>query len=332
VQIIKAVLMLGAGFIILVLTLKEAAFNPLVLFASARAKIGPNFLLPGNLLTNPFDEVSLGLCYMLGLAGLPHVMTRFYTVPDAITARRSVIWVMFLAGAFFACTTIFGIAAVHFLGPGTLRVGNPGGNLTLPLLAQYLGSGKGTAGGDLMLGFVSAVATILAVVAGLTLATSGAVANDLYVDLIRKGKVEEHRQVLVARITAVVVGIVAILLGILAEGVNVAVLVILAICIAASANFPVLVLSMFWRHFNTGGVVGGIGLGLLSSVGLALMGPAYLGADAIWPLVNPTVVASPLGILGAVLGSLVTGRNHEHEKRFDEVTFRIQTGLRSNQP
>jgi cation/acetate symporter len=334
VQIIKAVLMLGAGFIILVLTLKEAAFNPLVLFASADAKAGPNFLLPGNLLKNPFDDVSLGLGYMLGLAGLPHVMTRFYTVPDAITARRSVIWVMFLAGAFFACTTIFGIAAVHFLGPETLRVGNPGGNLTLPLLAQYLGGGKDTAGGDLMLGFVSAVAvaTILAVVAGLTLATSGAVANDLYVNLIRKGKVEEHRQVLVARITAVVVGIVATLLGILAEGVNVAVLVILAICIAASANFPVLVLSMFWRRFNTGGVVGGMGLGLLSSVGLAVMGPAYLGADAIWPLVNPTVVALPLGILGAVLGSLVTGRNHEHEKRFDEVTFRIQTGLRSNQP
>jgi cation/acetate symporter len=120
------------------------------------------------------------------------------------------------------------------------------------------------------------------------------------------------------------------LLGILAEGVNVAVLVILAICIAASANFPVLALSLFWRRFNTGGVIGGMGLGLVSSVGLALIGPAYLGTNAIWQLVNPTVVALPLGILGAVFGSLLAGRNHEHEKRFDEVMFRIQTGLKSN--
>jgi cation/acetate symporter len=331
VQIVKAVLMLTAGAIVLFLALAGVGFDPLVFFASAEAKAGPSFLLPGNLLKNPFDEVSLGLGYMLGLAGLPHVMTRFYTVPDATTARRSVIWVMFLAGAFFACTTIFGLAAVHYLGPQALRTGNPGGNLTLPLLAQYLGGGKGTVTGELMLGFVSAiaVATILAVVAGLTLATSGAVANDLYVNLFKKGKVEEHRQVLVARVTAVVIGILATLLGILADGVNVAVLVILAICIAASANFPVLVLSLFWRRFNTGGVIGGMALGLVTSVGLALIGPAYLGANAIWPLVNPTVVALPIGILGAVLGSLIWGRDREHEKRFDEVRFRVQTGLRT---
>src|ERR1700747_2727811 len=144
-----------------------------------------------------------------------------------------------------------------------------------------------------MLGFVSAVAvaTILAVVAGLTLATSAAVANDLYVNLVKKGKIEERQQVIVARTAAVLVGIVATLLGILAEGVNVAVLVILAICIAASANCPVLALSLFWRRFNTGGVIGGMGLGLISSVGLALIGPASLGKDALWPLVNPTVGA-----------------------------------------
>ena len=185
-----------------------------------------------------------------------------------------------------------------------------------------------------MLGFVSAVAvaTILAVVAGLTLATSAAVANDLYVNLFKKGKVEERQQVIVARAAAVLVGIVATLLGIFAEGVNVAVLVILAICIAASANFPVLALSLFWRRFNTGGVVGGMTLGLVSSVGLALIGPAYLGANALWPLVNPTVVALPLGLLGAVVGSLLAGRDAEHEKRFGEVTFRIQTGVRSSQP
>src|SRR5215472_16524783 len=317
VQVVKAVLMLGAGAIILLLALAQVGFDPLTLFASAEEKAGPGFLLPGNLLKNPFDEISLGLGYMFGLAGLPHVMTRFYTVPDATTARRSVIWVMFVAGAFFACTTIFGLAAVHYLGPQALRVGNPGGNLTLPLLAQYLGGGKDTVGGQLMLGFVSAVAvaTILAVVAGLTLATSAAVANDLYVNLIKKGKVEERQQVVVARMTAILVGVVATLLGIVAEGVNVAVLVILAICIAASANFPVLVLSLFWRRFNTGGVIGGMVFGLVSSVVLAMLGPAVRGADAIWPLVNPTIVSMPLGFLGALLGTFLAGRDAANEER-----------------
>ena len=130
----------------------------------------------------------------------------------------------------------------------------------------------------------------------MTLATSGAIAHDLYVNLIKKGDVRERDQVLAARITAIVVGIVATMLGILAEGVNVAVLVILATCIAASANFPVLALSLFWRRFSTGGVIRGMGLGLISSVGLALIGPAYLGKGALWPLVNPTIVALPLGV------------------------------------
>jgi cation/acetate symporter len=331
VQIVKAVLMLSAGAIVLLMAVWQVGFDPLVFFSADEARYGPSFLLPGNFLKNPWDEVSLGLGYVLGLAGLPHVMTRFYTVPDAKTARRSVVWVMFLAGAFFACTTIFGLAAAHFVGQDAIRAADRGGNLTLPLLAQYLGGGKGSAGGEIMLGFIAAVAvaTIIAVVAGLTLATSGAIAHDLYVNLIKKGNVPQHDQVLAARITAIAVGIVATLLGILAEGVNVAVLVILAICIAASANFPVLVLSLFWRRFNTRGVIGGMGLGLISSVGLALIGPAYLGKDALWPLVNPTVVTLPLGVLGAVLGTLIAGRNDAHERRSDEVMLRVHTGVRS---
>lgn len=334
VQIIKAVLMLGAGLVILVLALAGVNFNPLVLFESAEAKAGANFMLPGNLLKNPWDQLSLGLAIMLGLAGLPHVMTRFYTVPDAKTARASVIWVMFLAGAFFFCTTIFGMAAVHYLGPEALRVGNPGGNLTLPLLAEFLGGGKGSLGGQVMVGFVSAVAvaTILAVVAGLTLATAGTIANDIYVNLIKKGKVEEKSQVMVARLSSIGIGLLAILLGILAEGVNVAILVFLAIGIAASTNFPVVALSLFWRRFNTAGVIGGITLGLVSALYLVLIGPAgkfYAGPTSWWTIANPTIVSLPLGILGAILGSLIGGRNMDHEKRFDEVMFRTQTGIKS---
>jgi cation/acetate symporter len=329
VQIVKAVLMLGAGAIILVMALLLVSFNPLSFFAEAEAKYGASYLLPGNYLKNPFDQISLGLGYVLGLAGLPHVMTRFYTVPDAKTARRSVVWVMFLAGAFFAGTTLFGLAAANFVGHDAIRAADKGGNLTLPLLAQYLGGGKGTIGGELMLGFVAAVAvaTILAVVSALTLSTSSTIAHDFYVNWVKGGRVEGRREVLIARVTAVVIGLLAIALGILAQGVNVAVLVILAICVAASANFPVLILSLFWRHFNTGGVIGGMAVGLVSSVVLAMIGPAMRGSEALWPLVNPTIVSLPLGFLGAVVGSLIAGRDMENEKRFDAFLLQVHTGV-----
>jgi len=329
VQIVKAVLMLSAGAIILLLILLTVNFDPLALFAGAEAKYGAGYLLPGNYLKNPFDEISLGLSYVFGLAGLPHVMTRFYTVPDAAAARRSVVWVMFLAGAFFAGTTLFGLAAADFVGQDAIRAADRGGNLTLPLLAQYLGGGKGSLGGDLMLGYVAAVAvaTILAVVSALTLSTSTAIAHDFYAGWIRRGQVDGRHEVWIARVVAVFIGVLAIALGILAQGVNVAVLVILAICVAASANFPVLILSLFWRRFNTGGVIGGMVLGLASSVVLAMMGPATLGNDALWPLVNPTIVSMPLGFLGGVLGALMAGRDFDNEKRFDAFLFQVHTGV-----
>lgn len=329
VQIVKAVFMMTAGAIILVMILSMVKFNPLLLFQEAESKYTASYLLPGNYLKNPFDQISLGLGYVLGLAGLPHVMTRFYTVPDARTARRSVVWVMFIAGVFFACTTIFGLAAANFVGQDAIRAADKGGNLALPLLAQYLGGGKGSFGGDLMLGFVAAVAvaTILAVVSALTLSTSSAIAHDFYVNCLKGGHVDGKREVWVARVASVAIGLLAIALGILAQGVNVAVLVILAICVAASANFPVLVLSLFWRRFNTGGVIGGMTLGLVSSVALAMIGPAMRGADAWWPLVNPTIVSLPLGFLGCVLGTLLAGRDFDNEKRFDAFLFRVHTGV-----
>jgi cation/acetate symporter len=329
VQIVKAVLMLAAGAIILVMVLAMVQFNPLTLFHDAEARYGANYLLPGNLLKNPFDQISLGLSFLLGLAGLPHVMTRFYTVPDAKAARRSVVWVMFLAGAFFVGTTFFGLAAANLVGQDVIRAADKGGNLALPLLAQYLGGGKGSLGGEVMLGFISAVAvaTILAVVSGLTLSTSSAIAHDFYANWAKRGNLDERAEVLIARVATVLIGLLAIALGILAQGVNVAVLVILAICIAASANFPVLILSLFWRRFNTGGVIGGMLVGLASSVVLALIGPAMRGADALWPLVNPTVVSMPLGFLGAILGTLLAGRDRHNEERFSDFSRQVHTGV-----
>lgn len=329
VQIIKAILMLATGALVLAMALRLVDFNPLTLFDNAEAKYGAKYLLPGNYLKNPFDQISLGLGYVLGLAGLPHVMTRFYTVPDAKTARRSVVWVMFLAGMFFAGTTLFGLAAADFVGQDVIRAADKGGNLALPLLAQYLGGGKGTLGGEVMLGLVAAVAvaTILAVVSALTLSTSSTVAHDFYTNWLNQGKIDPKREVMVARISAVVIGVLAVVLGILAQGINVAVLVILAICVAASANFPILILSLFWKRFNTGGVIGGMSFGLISSVVLAMIGPAMRGADALWPLVNPTVVSLPLGFLGAIIGSLIAGRDEANEARFEDFSVRVHTGV-----
>ncbi len=328
VQIVKAVLLLSAAAVLVIWILALFRFNPVALFEGVETRYGTGFLAPGNYLKHPLDQLSLGLSFALGTAGLPHVMIRFYTVPDATTARKSVIWVMFLAGAFFLITTITGFAAAYFVGQENILAADKGGNLALPLLAQYLGGGPGSLGGQIFLAFVAAVAfaTILAVVAGLTLATSGAIAHDLYVNVIKHGQVEERMQVRVARISTLVVGALAIVFGLLAQGLNVAVLVILAIAIAASSNFPIIALSLFWRRFNTAGVIGGVTFGLISSVALALMGPVFLGQEAIFPLVNPTLVSMPLGFAGAVLGTLLGRRNREAEARFDEVAFRAQTG------
>lgn len=331
VQIVKAVLLLLAAAVLLTWILALFHFNPIGLFDAVQSKYGAQFLAPGNYLKNPLDQISLGLSFALGTAGLPHVMVRFYTVPDARTARKSVIWVMFLAGAFFLGTTIIGFAAAYYVGREDILAADKGGNLAVPLLAQYLGGGLGSIGGQAFLAFVSAVAfaTIVAVVAGLTLATAGAVAHDLYVNVIKRGRVEERKQVLVARISTFVVGIVAIAFGLLAQGLNVAVLVVLAIAVAASANFPIIALSLFWRRFNTKGVIGGVTAGLVSAVVLAGLGPAFMGEDAIFPLVNPTVISMPLGFLGAVLASLLGRPEPEAEARFDEVVFRAQTGAGS---
>src|ERR1700744_262371 len=330
VQIVKAILMLSAAFIMVVLIAIWLGFEPSGLFHTDETPFGAAYFLPGNVLKNPYDQFSLALGQAFGLAGLPHVMTRFYTVPSATEARKSVVWVMFLAGGFFIAMTIIGLAASHFVGREAIIAADPGGNLALPLLARFLGGGKGTVGGDIMSGFVSAVAVavILAVVAGLTLSTAGAISHDIYVNIIHDGKVPPARQLRVARIASVVIAVIAVLIGLLLQGANVALLIVLAICTAASANFPTLLLTLIWRGMNVGGVVGGIGLGLTSSVTLALLGPAVMGKDAIWPITNPTIVAMPLGFLGAYLGSKLVAAIRAQPDHFDEIQFRAETGYR----
>ncbi|HYZ39641.1 MAG TPA: cation acetate symporter [Stellaceae bacterium] len=332
IQIVKAVLLLGTVALLMLLILFHFGFNPLTIFSAVEAKYGAKMLAPGNYLSHPLDQLSLGLSFALGTAGLPHVITRFYTVPDARTARKSVIWLMLLAGSVFFVTTLIGFASAVLVGQNAIRAADPGGNLALPLLAQFLGGGADSIGGQIFLAFVAAVAfaTILAVAAGLTLSTSGAIAHDLYVNVIKRGNVGEERQVEVARLSSLAVGILAMLLGLLAQGLNVAVLVILAISIAASANFPIIVLSLFWRQFNTSGVIWGMAAGLASAITLALLGPAVQGPHALFPIVNPTIISMPIGFIGALLGTFLVPRKPRDVAHFDEVLFRAQTGFRTD--
>jgi cation/acetate symporter len=329
VQIVKAILLLIAATVLVFMLLAAVHFDPLVLFSSIEQRYGPAMLVSGGYFKHPLDTLSLFMSFVFGVAGLPHIMTRFYTVADAKTARTSVLWLVFLAGSFFMVTTLIGFASAVFVGQDAIRHADKGGNLALPLLAQYLGGGPGTFGGQVFLAAISAIAfaAILAVVAGLTLASSGAIAHDLYVHVFHKGRVDEQRQVRVARMSTLLVGALAIVLGLLAQGINVGVLVILAIAVAASANFPILLLSIFWRRFNTSGVVGGMLAGLASSVILAFIGPAFMKAHAIFPIVNPTVASMPIGFLGAWLGTLLGGRSRIHEQRFDAFVVKAQAGV-----
>ncbi|MBP6012088.1 MAG: sodium/solute symporter [Alphaproteobacteria bacterium] len=305
VQIVKAVLLLGGAALLCVLTLAQFQFNPLLLFQKAVESYGPAVLAPGKQVANPWDAISLGLALMFGTAGLPHILMRFYTVPDAKAARQSVFWATGLIGAFYLMTFILGFGAMVLVGREAIVAVDKGGNMAAPLLAEALG-------GTGLLGFIAAVAfaTILAVVAGLTLSGAAALSHDLWVSVHRKGNAPREEQLMVARIATIVLGIVAILLGILFKGQNVAFMVGLAFAVAASGNFPALVLSIFWRGFTTAGAVASIVTGTVASLTLIALSPVImvdmLGAEsALFPLKNPAIVTIPLGFAVGILVSLL---------------------------
>ena len=333
VQIIKAGLLMFGAICLSFWVLAKFNFN-LVTFFGKIAETNPlhqRFLEPGILFKNPIDQVSLGMALVLGTAGMPHILMRFYTVPTAKAARTSVLWAMGLIGSFYIMTTFLGFGASYFVGADAIKAVDKGGNMAAPLLAQALGGGAGTFGGEFLLAFLSAVAfaTILAVVAGLTLAASSAYAHDFYVNVLKGGKADEVTQVKVAKNTGVVVGLIAIGLGILAKGQNVAYLVALAFAVASSANIPVIVMAIFWRRFNTGGAVAGIVVGLIVSIGLMLLGPNVMGAkNAIFPLGNPGIVSIPAGFLATYLGTLLyAAKSKDPVAKYDELYVRANTGL-----
>jgi cation/acetate symporter len=306
VQIVKAVLLMGGAFLLAIMVLARFHMSPIVLFAEAAAKYGAGVLSPGKLISNPLDAFSLGMALMFGTAGLPHILMRFYTVPDARAARQSVFYATGLIGLFYLLTFILGFGAMVLVGPDMIKSVDKGGNMAAPLLAETLG-------GTPFLGFIAAVAfaTILAVVAGLTLSGAAALSHDLWVNVVRRGEVDSREQLRVARIATVLLAASAILLGIKFKGQNVAYMVSLAFAIAASANFPALLLSIFWRRFTTAGAVSSMVVGTVATLTLIYLSPTVQidllkHATAWFPLKNPALITIPLSFAVGFLVSLAT--------------------------
>jgi cation/acetate symporter len=326
VQIVKAVLLLAGASILALLVLARFSFNPLALFAEAASMYGANVLAPGRLVSDPLDAVSLGLALMLGTAGLPHILMRFYTVPDARTARTSVGYATAFIGFFYLLTFILGFGAMVIIGREAITTFDAGGNMAAPLLAEGVG-------GTPLLGFIAAVAfaTILAVVAGLTLSGAATLSHDLWVNVVRRGHADEREQLVVARGATIVLAVLSILLGITFKGQNVAYMVGLAFAIAASANFPALVLSIFWSRLTTGGAQASMLVGTVSTVALIALSPTIqmdiLGNTTAWfPLRNPGLVTIPLSFIVAVGVSLLQPVPLE-EQKFHAAERRLHLGV-----
>jgi cation/acetate symporter len=331
VQIIKAFLLMSAAVVMTIWVLAEIGWNPLDLFRDARGQSaeGEAYLKPGLFLATPLDTVSLGLGLVLGTAGLPHILMRFFTVPHAKAARSSVMWAMVLIGGFYVMTTALGFGARAILGQGGEAAAGTAGNFALPTLADELG-------GELFLAIIAGVAfaTILAVVAGLVISASGAVAHDVWSNIVRQGQDSEREEVWVAKIAAVSIGAIAIAIAVIGgEGLNVSFMVGLAFAVAASANFPALLLALTWRRFNTAGAVTGVLFGVISSIALVVISPTVWpgpdsegGALSWYSLANPGIISIPLGFIGCWLGTMLSTEPSAVAK-FDELYVRSETGL-----
>ncbi|GAA4784029.1 cation/acetate symporter ActP [Corynebacterium canis] len=346
VQMIKAVLLVGGVGVmtIMILWFVKGSFSELLeqavnMHASSNymAELGKDareILEPGlkygKTETTKLDFLSLGLALVLGTAGLPHVLMRFYTVPTAKEARKSVTWAIILIGAFYLMTLVLGYAAAAFVGPDRIQAAPGGANAAAPLLALELG-------GSIFMAIISAVAfaTVLAVVAGLAITASASVAHDIYHSIIRGGKSTEEEQVRVSRITVVVIGVLSIILGIGAMGQNVAFLVALAFAIAASANLPTILYSLYWKRFNTTGAVAAMYTGLILALLLIIFSPAVSGAKtamfpnldfAFFPLQNPGIVSIPAAFIAGIIGTFL-GKPDNLDDLQAEMEVRSLTGV-----
>jgi cation/acetate symporter len=349
VQIIKACLLLGGASFMAFMVLAQFNFSPEAMFQRA-TQIHPNggaIMEPGALVKDPISTISLGMALMFGTAGLPHILMRFFTVPDAKSARKSVFYATGFIGYFYILTFIIGFGAITLLlqDPTYFKAGAVAGANGSYSPADMIGSGNMSAvhlsnavGGSLFLGFISAVAfaTILAVVAGLTLAGASAVSHDLYASVIARGRASEYHEVRLSRIAAVGIGLLAIFLGYVFEKQNVAFMVGLAFAIAASCNFPVLVMSIFWKGTTTRGAVIGGFLGLLSATSMVIASPqvwettlGYPKGSALFPYDNPALFSMSLAFIGIWLFSITDRSKAGIAERaaFEPQYIRAETGL-----
>ncbi|CAM5224021.1 Cation/acetate symporter OS=Ureibacillus acetophenoni OX=614649 GN=SAMN05877842_103168 PE=3 SV=1 [Ureibacillus acetophenoni] len=331
VQIIKACLLMLGTVIISFLVLSKFNFNILTMFEHMKTATpaGEAYLNPGLKYTNGIDTISMLIALVLGTAGLPHILMRFFTVKDAKTARSSVIWATWIVGLFYVLTIFLGFGAAAFVGADVIVEANAAGNMAAPLLAQALG-------GDVLFSFVCAVAfaTILAVVAGLVLSGASALSHDIYGQIIKKGKITEKEAVKAARIGSLIISVVSIVLALGAQTLNVAFLVSLAFCIAASSNLPVIIYTIYWKRFNTAGAVTAMLTGLISALILVAVSPnvwnpvagkAIFVGDPLVFLTNPAIVSVPLGFLGGFIGTLLS--KEVDAKKYREVEVKAQTGI-----
>ncbi|MDQ9095925.1 solute symporter family protein [Bacillus licheniformis] len=335
VQIIKAVLLMAGTLIISVIVFSKFGFSLTNMFEQMKTAtpLGADFLNPGNKYKVPLETLSLNLALVLGTAGLPHILIRFYTVKDAKTARKSVVSATWIIGIFYIMTVFLGFGAAAFVGFENILAADKAGNMAAPLLAQALG-------GDFLFAFVSAIAfaTILAVVTGLVLSAASAFAHDIYSQIIRKGAATEKEQMIAARWASIGVSVLSILLAVFAQSLNVAFLVSLAFAVAASANLPLIIFTVFWKRFNAAGALAGSLTGLLSALILVSISPSvwdpagntiFVG-DPLIPLSNPGIISIPLGFLGAYLGTILSSKTPGQDA-FAEIQVKAHTGIHMDQ-
>ncbi len=336
VQIIKAVLLMIGTIVIAFLVLLRTNFSFTSLFekVAVATKHGESYLHSGVLYDHPLGLISVLMALFLGTAGLPHILMRFFTVKDAKTARSSVIYAVWIIGAFYFITMILGFGAAIFVGEEAIVAENAAGNMAAPMLAAVLG-------GNALESFVAAVAfaTILAVVSGLVLTGASAIAHDLYAEVFKKGKVTDKQQVTAARIAAISVAILSIILALGSEKLNVAFLVSLAFCVAAAANLPTILLTIYWKRFNTTGAIASMLTGLIASLVLVAVSPSVMSpvegatlitGNPIFPLTNPAIISIPAGFLAAYIGTILSARGKE-EIDYAEIKFKAETGYRELQ-
>ncbi|GAA0135230.1 sodium/solute symporter [Paenibacillus sp. YSY-4.3] len=335
VQIIKAVLLMAGTLLISIMVLHKFNWSITGMFDHVKeaTPLQEKFLNPGVKYKDGLDTLSLTMGLVLGTAGLPHILVRFFTVKNAKIARSSVVYATWIIGIFYVMTIFLGFGAAAFVGNGDITAADKAGNMAAPLLAQALG-------GNMLFAFVSAVAfaTILAVVAGLVLTAAAAFSHDFYNQILRKGKATEKQQVSMARYASIGISIISILLALFAQNLNVAFLVSLAFAVAASANLPVILYTIFWKRFNTNGAIWAMVVGLIASVGLVIVSPnvfhpeagkAIFVGEPWFPLTTPGLVSIPLGFLAGFVGTMLSRKtgNADNQVEYDEILVRSNTGM-----